>query len=53
MTKKQNVKIQLSMFPRFICEICGDKLNHNGTTCQPCAKEWIDKVNTKHNDKND
>jgi len=32
------------MFPQFICEICGDKLKHNGTTCQECAEIWIQKL---------
>lgn len=35
------------MFPQFVCEICGNKLDHNGTTCQKCATAWIKKLNEK------
>lgn len=42
--KKQKTKIQLSLFPRYFCEVCGDKLTHNGTTCEPCAKKWVEAI---------
>lgn len=32
------------MFPRFVCEICGCKLDHNGTTCKKHAKQWIESL---------
>ena len=51
MNNKSKPKIQLSMFPQFVCEICGDKLEHHGTSCQECAKEWINKKTQQNDDK--
>ncbi len=51
MNNKSKPKIQLSMFPQFVCEICGDKLEHHGTSCQECAKVWINKKIQQNDDK--
>ena len=41
---KKKRKIQLSLFPRNFCDVCGKEVNKPYVCCESCVDEWIESI---------
>jgi|9_EtaG_2_1085328.scaffolds.fasta_scaffold02330_5 hypothetical protein len=40
----KQTKIQLSLFPTYVCIVCKVKINHKGVCCKKCIDAWTKKI---------